>query len=135
MAFGLFGFVVVFALCLVSVLPTCIYEYCMHAWCPQRPEKGSRIPGTGAVRGHVRPEAAVKAVSIESTSFAAVLKSEAEEFTVLAAGAVITNDRIGMNPEHSYIKVFLKCGSEMQIILEIMWEGILEVNVCNYLPE
>lgn len=91
----------------------------------------------GALKGQKRAAGtATQAVSVvKSTSSAAVLKSAAEAFAVLAAGAVISSDEMEVSPEHSYRKVFPKHGSELHIIPEILSEETLEGNVCSSLSE
>ena len=35
----------------MSVLPACTHVHCVQVWCPQRPEEGTRSPGTGVTDG------------------------------------------------------------------------------------
>lgn len=35
----------------MDVLPACMAVYNVQAWCPRKPEKGSRSPGTGVADG------------------------------------------------------------------------------------
>ena len=39
----------------MGILPVYMYVYYVHAWCPQRPEEGTRAPGTGVKDGCVLP--------------------------------------------------------------------------------